>query len=279
MNHLNDHLNEEQLILFYYGEEGDTLTAEQHLEGCGECRELYSSLQRVLNVVDSLPVPERGAEYGQQVWKRVERQIPAGRARVASALWAAPKWAAPRWAEPRWLRPEWRWAAAGAAFAVLMVAAFVAGRSFPQNHKPAVQLAAAGLHSTDLRSNQRVLMVAVGDYLERSQMVLIELVNASPKGDLDISAEQERAVDLVSETRLYRQTAAHTGDAAMAGVLDELERVLLDITHSPSELSPEELEKLRHRLEAEGILFKIRVLGSNVRNQEAPATTPTGQKL
>jgi hypothetical protein len=86
---------------------------------------------------------------------------------------------------------------------------------------------------------------------------------------------------------MYRQTAAHTGDTAMAGVLDELERVLLDIAHSPSELTPEELGKFRDRLEAEGILFKIRVLGSNVRNQEtpaaapfaAPAATPAGQKL
>jgi hypothetical protein len=258
-----NHLNEEQLILLYYGEEGDTLTAEQHLEECGQCRELYSSLQRVLNVVDSLPVPERDAEYGREVWQRIQRQIPAGH----GSRWAA------------WLRPQWRWAAASAAFAALMVAAFIAGRSFPQGRKPAVQLAGA----TDLRPNQRVLMVAVGDYLERSQMVLIELANASPKGDLDISSEQERAGDLVSETRLYRQTAAHTGDTAMAGVLDELERVLLDITHSPSELSPEALDEFRTRLEAEGILFKIRVLGSNVRNQETPAAAPSrtaaGQKL
>jgi hypothetical protein len=267
-----NHLNEEQLILFYYGEfddgkDGDTLAAEQHLEECGECRELYSSLQRVLNVVDSLPVPERAADYGRQVWQRIQRRIPAGR----GSRWTA------------WLRPQWRWAAASAAFAALMVTAFVAGRFFPQGGKPAVRLVATDLHPTDLRPNQRVLMVAVGDYLERSQMVLIELANASPKGDLDISAEQERAGDLVSETRLYRQTAAHTGDTAMAGVLDELERVLLDITHSPSELTPEELGKLRSRLEAEGILFKIRVLGSNVRNQEAPAAAPSakpaGQKL
>jgi hypothetical protein len=51
-------------------------------------------------------------------------------------------------------------------------------------------------------------------------------------------------------------------------VLDQLERVLLDITHEPSRLSPEELEKFRDRLKTEGILFKIRVLGSNVRREE-----------
>ena len=43
------------------------------------------------------------------------------------------------------------------------------------------------------QAGERVLLVAVGDYLERSQMVLFELANANPKDPLDISAEQERA--------------------------------------------------------------------------------------
>jgi hypothetical protein len=255
------HLSEEQLILHYYGEEEDALGAERHLGECEACRALYGSLQRTLNVVDSLPVPEPGAEYGEQVWKRIEHRLPARRR--ARWLWALPT--------------PWRWAAASAAFAALLVAAFLAGHFYPHPRQP-VQLAAA-----DPQAGERILLVAVGDYLERSQMVLIELTNARSQGALDISSEQERAVDLVSENRLYRQTAAHTGDAAVGSVLDELERVLLDITHAPSRLSAGELEKLRQRLEAEGILFKIRVLGSNVRNQEEKgseaAPRAAGQKL
>ena len=103
----------------------------------------------------------------------------------------------------------------------------------------------------------------------------LELVNANPHGAMDISAEQERAQDLVSEARLYRQTAMHTGDTAVADVLDDLDRVLLEIAHAPSRLTPGDLDKLRQRLEAEGILFKIRVLGSTVRNQEE--TAPDGK--
>jgi len=257
-----NHLTEEELILHYYGEEGDTLAAEQHLEGCGECRGVYSSLQRVLNVVDSLPVPECAPDYGAQVWQRVAPAIPRRR---------------------RWLLPvslpvfAWRWAAAGTAFAGLLVAAFLAGRWYQQPHGRPAQLAA-----NDAQAHERVLLVAVGDYLERSQMVLIELANAAPHGSLDISAEQERAGDLVTESRLYRQTAARTGDTAVASVLEDLDRVLLDIANGPSKVTPGELEKLRQRLESEGILFKIRVLGSNVRNQEEPPKLeghPAAQKL
>jgi hypothetical protein len=126
--------------------------------------------------------------------------------------------------------------------------------------------------ATDAQAGERVLMMAVGDYLERSQGVLVELANASPQMPMDISAEQRCAEDLVDENRLYRQTALYSGQAGVANVLEELERSLLDITHAPSQISPQELEALRQRLDAQGILFKIRVLGSNVRSKEEVQT-------
>jgi hypothetical protein len=261
-----NHLSEEQLILHYYGEEADdaaaatpcdALTIEHHLEECVDCRSLYGSLQRVLNIVDSLPVPEQPADYGAQVWQRISHRLPARRFGF------------------RFLPAPWRLAAAGVAFAALMVTAFVAGRSYPHGVRVRQTIIADG----DAQGSERILRVAVGDYLERSQMVLVELANADSKNGMDISAEQERAGDLVTETRLYRQTAVRTGDTRIAGLLDELERVLVDIHNSPSQLSASELEGFRQRLEADGILFKIRVLGSNVRNQETPAAPAPGQKL
>jgi hypothetical protein len=237
------HLTEEQLVLHYYLEEDETLETERHLEECGECRASYAALQHTLNLVDSIPVPERGPGYEAQVWQRIE-----------------PKLTARHW----WSLPPLRWAFAGAGVAAMLVAAFLAGRFYP-NRPVAPQVAA------DPQVREQVLLVAVSDYLDRSQMVLVELVNATSKGPLDISPEQERAQELISETRLYRQTAATTGNTSVTGILDELERVMLDIAHGPSRLSPMELEKLRARLEAEGILFKIRVVNSNVRSQEGAA--------
>ena len=259
-----NHLTEEQLILHYYGESdvdqgndsasaADALSTERHLEECRDCRGVYASLQRVLNVVDGLPVPEQSAEYGAQVWQRIEHKLGARR-----RFWQ--------------FDTPWRWLAATAACAALMITAFVAGRFYPGQTSP------KHLASADPQNGERVLLVAVGDYLERSQMVLIELSNANPNHSMDISEEQERASDLVTETRLYRQTAARTGDTRITGVLDDLERVLVDITHAPSNMTKGQLEELRQRLEAEGILFKIRVLGSNVRSQEsadAPAPRQT----
>jgi hypothetical protein len=158
--------------------------------------------------------------------------------------------------------------AVAAAMAVLVVAAFLAGRTW---RKPSGSLASA-----DPQVRERVLMVAVGDHLERSQMVLVELANAgTPNGGaLDISYEQRAAEDLVESNRLYRQTAMSAGDDATAGVLEELENVLLDIAHSPSEVSAKQLEDLRKEIESRGILFKVKVFGTQVEERQSARNAP-----
>jgi len=236
------HLSEEELILHYYGEAEDPAPVDRHLGECAECRAFYGSLKRVLNVVEAVPVPERGPAYGAEVWERLNPYLPV-RHRF------------------QWLAAPWRWAAAGVALSGLLIAAFLAGRSYPTQSRTPMPIAA------NPQVQERILKLAVGDYLERSQIVLMELANARADGALDISAEQDRAEALLGENRLYRQTAMHTGDAIMAGVLEELERVLLEIEHAPSRLAPAQLDDLQQRLRNDGILFRIRVLGSTVRNQ------------
>jgi hypothetical protein len=225
---------------------------------------MYSGLQRVLNIVDALPIPEQPADYGDRVWRQISHKLPVRRG----------------WFD--WSFAPWRWAAIGVATAGLLVTAFVAGRFYSptlhENTKMVKGLVPAN-PGGDQQGSERVLRAAVGDYLERSQNVLVELVNADPKAKMDITGEKERADDLVTETRLYRQTATRTGDTRIAALLDELERVLVDIRNSPSEVTPQELQGFRKRLEADGILFKIRVMGSDVRNQEQqPAAPATGGK-
>jgi len=239
------HASEEQLVLLYYGEAADAADIDRHLEGCETCRAEYRALQLVLNTVNSAPVPERGAEYGAEVWKRVENRLGRRKRRPSFTQW-------------------WIWAPAMAA---LLVGAFLAGRL---THKPGAELA------KNQQIRERILLVAVGDHLERSQMVLAELSNApNGRGKLDISDERQMAADLLEDNRLYRQTAHVTGDTAVANVLDDLERVLIEIAHSPTEVSSEQLEDLQHQIESRGLLFKVRVLGSRVHQEEV---APTAQK-
>ena len=108
----------------------------------------------------------------------------------------------------------------------------------------------------DAAVRERVLLIAVGDHLERSQMVLVELAHAETRGDLDISAERQLADDLVASNRLYRQSAQQIGQANVAGLLDELEPVLVEVARGPSTVSMQQLADIQQRIEALGIVFR-----------------------
>ena len=245
------HPTEEQLVLYYYGDAaGSENHVGDHIGECDECRASYHALQRVLNSVDSFPVPELAPDYENRVWASIE-------SRIEKRSW---------WS--RWIGFGWRPAVVAAAMAVLIAGAFIEGRRW---EKPAKRQVA----SVDSGVRERVLLVAVGDHLERSEMVLVELTHAGAPaaGRLDISYEQKTAEDLLESNRLYRQTAATNGDVATAALLEELERVLLDIAHSPSEVSARQLEDLRKQIEDRGILFKVKIFGSRVEQSAGNTTT------
>ena len=54
----------------------------------------------------------------------------------------------------------------------------------------------------------------------------------------------------------------------MATVLDDLERNLLEIVHSPSRISAADLEQIRRRIDAAALLFKVRVMSDELRQRE-----------
>jgi len=249
------HYTEEDLILHFYNELGHRKDVDVHLDQCEHCAASYRDLARTLRLIETPEAPERGDQYGLEVWQRIRHRLPEQE---------VPWWSV-------WFRAD-RLAAAG-AFAVLLLAAFVAGRWW-STATESTQTAAvtpvtsqAGTASPiDEDARHRILLTSVADHFDRSERVLTDIMNA-PAGE-DISPEQQWAEDLVVTSRLYRQDAADAGEHSVALVLDELERSLLEIVHSPSRATAANLEEIRRRIDAASLLFKVRVLGDELRQRE-----------
>jgi anti-sigma factor RsiW len=246
------HLSEDDLVLHYYGEMSDAEDARvaTHLGECGACHAGYTRLQRVLAAVDALPAPELPEGFERTTWARLEPAI-----------------AAPRRGTLRWFLAPSRLAWSAAVMA-LVAAAFVAGRvtrSGPTGPEPAAQSAE--------QVRERILLVDLGDHLDRSQMVLVELVSAETGAELDV--ERARAEQLLGANRLYRQTAKAAGDAGVTQLLDELERVLVDVAAGPDSTSSQEMDQVRRRIEG-GLLFKVRIVSSEVRERQHAAQQQRG---
>jgi hypothetical protein len=251
------HFSEDDLTLYYYGEGRGRERIEQHLADCGTCAELYREIAATLAMIAAPEVPERGDQYGLEVWQRIRHQLPD--------------------------RPEPWWATffrhdrlvLVAAAAMLVLAAFVAGRVWPRlpaggpptgAPQAAVGSGAPGsVAAGDTR--QRILLASVADHLDRSERVLTDIMNAPDRSDF--STEQRWADDLLTTSRLYRQDAIDAGEQSVAVVLDDLERSLLEIVNRPAKISAADLEQIRRRIDAAALLFKVRIMSDELRKREA----------
>lgn len=245
-----NHLSEEQIVLHYYGDAENSSEVERHLASCAECRAEIARIKAMLGQIEPLEVPEPGAGFEEKTWLNLRDRLPEKR-RFFSQLFG----------------PQRKWVLAG-LMALLLLAAFLAGRFSPRHETPIVAKSAPV-------NPQRIVLVAVGDHLERSQMLLVEIMNADSKGPVDLSAEQAEARDLLDSNHLYRLSAQQSGDPQVARLLDQLSSVLAEIANGPSEVSPGDLQQVRHTIQSEGLLFKVRVIGSEVNSRaRRPEQTP-----
>jgi hypothetical protein len=251
MNHLTDN----ELVALYYdrADEPEIQKFEAHLATCAQC---HQKLKRFSNFLDRIHIriPEPPADYESQVWRRLRPRLPE-KTRGRRLRWFA--------------RPEW---VAAIAVTAVVLLAFAIGRWFERNvefqNSNAANHASPG-DSSPGAARERALLLAVGAHLERAQIMLIELTNTPPSPAIDLSAAQETARTLLPDNRLYRETATQLADAQIATLLDELERLLLDLSHRPSMVSMTDFDDIRDRIEAEGILFKVRIAGSQLRTRQA----------
>ncbi|MPZ21687.1 MAG: hypothetical protein GEV06_27925 [Luteitalea sp.] len=263
------HLNDEQLILFHYGEAPETEGCARHLEGCASCRRAYEALRVVLAAGTSWEPPSRDALYGERVWAQLEPQLRALQ-RSSSPKVAGAPFDGERQPHAGWLgalrdllRPRVVVLAGyGAALAMLV---FVLVQSSPRPEEPSPLTESVLMD----QARERVLLGSLGDHFDRSQIMLLELANQDEA--FDASSAQDWAQDLLATNRLYRQAAASDGEAAMANVLDDLERVLLHVAHAPGEPQAQPASLRATRADAREMLFKLRVAGDTVRARERAA--------
>jgi hypothetical protein len=273
---VSTHYSEDDLTLYYYGEVPSAgfggprrkADIERHLQECSDCARIYREISGTLAMVVADEAPERGERYGLEVWQRIRHRLPEPEPGFKSFKWFTGF-------------KGFGFREFAAAAAVLMIAAFVAGRvsmnlsnsanlSSPTN--PA-NLSNPADPANPVNPGVRLLVSDVAEHLERSERMLTDIMNTSNPGD--ISMEQGWAEDLLSTSRLYRQDAVEAGEQSIATVLDDLERNLLEIVHSPSKISAADLEQLRRRIDAAALLFKVRVMGEQLRDREAaPADRP-----
>ena len=242
------HLTEEQLVAHYFGDAEARSDTREHLSQCAQCAQQFDMLRRVLELVKESPVPDRGEDYGTQVWNRLRWKLGSDRRRGWKTLVAA---------------------------AAMLAIAFFAGVLWRANdHSEDIAVVQTATTATapqpvvKSEATDRLVLVVVGDHLDASERVLLEVANADPNRAFLVGSE--RTSDLVSANRIYRQTAVQRGDERVATLLADLEPILIELSNAGDKLEGDKLAEIQKRIESKGLLFKVRVMGAQAAEEIRP---------
>jgi len=183
-----------------------------------------------------------------------------------------------------WLKHRgFKLAVALASAAVILAAvAFYSGRQWEQKRTTASQ--SQSTQQSSQQPAQRVVLLVLGDHLDRSERLLVELNH--PEDAIVDPALQSTARQLLAENRTYSESSSGlterlsgatvanpTSSAAVTVTLNDLDRVLAQVADSPNGLSRTEIARVHREINASGLLFEVRVMRSRVRKKQTGDST------
>jgi len=254
----NWHPTEDDLILHFYGEGWENEgRVDDHVHACPQCQEVWDDLTETLKMVDAAQVPEPDSGFERVMWARVSRELPDRR---PAAVWSVRQWLP----------------VTGLAAAVIAIIGVgymswarpvVTTPELPKQGAVTTRTPPTDPAAANARSRERVLLTALSSHFQQTEMLLVEVLNA-PASANEFAFERTSADDLVSSGRLYRVTAEQNGDRHLAQMLEDIERVLVDIARSPNKPGANEMKNLRTRIDNNGLLFKVRAVTNEIRQRQ-----------
>jgi HEAT repeats len=176
------HYTEDELTLYHYGEAPRRDRIEWHLQECESCAATYRDIARTLALVGDLDVPERDERYGLEMWQRIRHDLPPREVPWFMGLMA------------------WHRFALVGAVAVLIVAAFVAGRHWPGSASVS-QDALQASNLADLRGELREMREMLTLSLMQQQSATERLRGVS--GSVEIDQPGNEIVGALLDTLMH----------------------------------------------------------------------------
>jgi hypothetical protein len=268
---MTTHPTEEELILHFYGERrSEEATVDAHLATCAECQSAWSALREMLQMVDDAAVPEPGPGFERTMWARVRQALPA-----QDELSVARSSGRRRGAVSRLVSFPSLAAAAAVVVAVSLAGYFARTISMPAttNQAPTTAGVTPAQTTGDAAiGRERVLLTALNDHFQQSELLLVELMNAPDSGG-DRDFERQTAGDLLDSSRLYRVSAQQNGKTHLAAMLQDLESVLVEIARSPDQINRKDFNSLRARIDGDNLLFKVRAVSRQIQDRQRVLST------
>ena len=240
--------------LYYYDElsPAERALVDAHLPSCRYCRAVLGDLEAISAALAERPmVSAPPSDDWSPFMARLDDSIAAERA-IGDGVVAAP--AAPRPSYVSYL-------AMAALLGLVTVSVMMALR--PKVASPVLETAATAVSApvTATASDAAAFRTLSEEHFDRSKLVVLGLATKDPRaGDrVDWDYERSLATSLLNDTRMYRLAAEDRGLTALAGVMRDLELVLLQ-TSLTDDTDPDSLPQLQRLIRKRDLLEKMDVV-------------------
>jgi hypothetical protein len=254
-----------KIELYFYGEliPAERDACERHLAACELCRGALDELATIRDALAARPAvsaPPNGdwSAFMARLDRAIEEDGEQAAGRPAIAAPPAPRAAFGR-------RPYAGYLAMAALLALVTMSVVFAMRSRnagPERANGTTQVEGAARPIGADAAGQRQAFAALSEeHFERSKLVVLGLatMDAEHATSRDWTYERELASTLLADTRMYRMAAEDRGLQSLAGVMSDLEVVLLQ-TSLTDETDPASLAQIQRLIHKRDLLEKMEVV-------------------
>lgn len=262
-------IHTKDLVAFLYGELDAYTQAliEKHLQTCEGCRKELSSLERIVKDADSLlpdiakamssiewdTVPERIAEFVFD-----EQQAPVRRSRfrdIFSTLLQSH------------LKPVYAALLVGLFLGSIVTFLIVDMPFSDRVSREGFVVSQEFLDRVEVEMARRETL----DYLEKSQFVLLDFIQASPEESSEVwhqSLSSQRAKDLLTKKKYINPQLEKFRMSKAKEICDQIEVLFFELTQLSEHLSEEEVVTIQNLIEDKQLLLKIKLLRRELEESE-----------
>jgi hypothetical protein len=240
------------LDLYFYDElpSDEREDLGRHLSGCEDCRAALDELHAIRAALASRPdVSAPASGDWSQFMSRLDSAVARERSespRVVSLV----------------AQPRRRYVEYVAIAALLALVTFSVTLAFRGGSVPSSPRAGSVQGSVPVTTRENSAFAAMTEeHFERSKLVVLGLAtkDAAHESPADWEYERELATSLLDDTRLYRLAAEDRGLDALAGVMKDLELVLLQTSLTDAK-DPSALPQLQRLIKRRDLIEKMDVV-------------------
>jgi hypothetical protein len=268
----------DDMILLYYQELDDEQS--QQLSDAIKASDLLQARYReVCGLLDSVGkdnVPPPSSDLNQRIMANVAElkqtrhalDLDNTKAKSGLSLWSRAR------AKLAQLFPSDQWgglATASAVIAVTISVVFYMGRlsvepvTMATNTSPALRF--VDQPAFDEKASRRILLTNVSSHLETSGRFLTLVSNSGKDSEIDMASRAQMLQDMIGFNRLYRRAAERSNDLPLVSVLQQMEIVLLQLSHTDDDTNESDLDGIRSRLDDSDLLFKLKVTNKKINRE------------